>query len=75
MAWQPGDLVQPAGSASYPVGMAKLAKPRRSPPRNNRILSLLVKQIKRRPPSPNTILTESGDQLQAESGHFLRTEQ
>jgi hypothetical protein len=27
------------------------------------------------PPSPNTILTETGNQLQAENGNFLRTEQ
>lgn len=46
--------------------------------RNERILSLPRRKLKRgptTPPSPNTILAENGNQLQAESGHFLRTEQ
>jgi hypothetical protein len=41
-------------------------------------MSLLRKQLRRGPAvpaSPNTILTEAGNQLQAENGHFLRTEQ
>jgi hypothetical protein len=37
-------------------------------------LSLLRKQLRRTPPSPNTILAENGNQLQAENGNFLRTE-
>jgi hypothetical protein len=55
--------------------MPRLPAPRRGPIRNNRILSLLRKQLRRRPASPNTILAENGNQLQAENGHFLRTEQ
>jgi hypothetical protein len=58
--------------------MTRIPPPRRSPPRNNRILSLLRKQLRRGPAvpaSPNTILTEAGNQLQAENGNFLRTEQ
>lgn len=55
--------------------MTRIPPPRRSPPRNNRIISLLRKQLRKKPPSPNTILAESGDQLQAENGNFLRTEQ
>jgi hypothetical protein len=55
--------------------MTRIPPPRRSPPRNNRILSLLRKQLRRKPASPNTILTEAGNQLQAENGNFLRTEQ
>jgi hypothetical protein len=58
--------------------MTRIPPPRRSPPRNNRIISLLRKQLRRGPAvpaSPNTILTEAGNQLQAENGNFLRTEQ
>jgi hypothetical protein len=58
--------------------MTRIPPPRRSPPRNNRILSLLRKQLRRGPAvpaTPNTILTEAGNQLQAENGNFLRTEQ
>lgn len=58
--------------------MARIPPPRRGPVRNNRIFSLLVKQLRRGPkvpPSPNTILTETGNQLLAENGNFLRTEQ
>lgn len=57
--------------------MPRVPPPRRQPPRNLRILSLLRKQLRRTPPelSPNTILAENGNQLQAENGHFLRTEQ
>jgi hypothetical protein len=43
-----------------------------------RALNLPRKLLKRGPsvpPSPNTILAENGDQLKAESGSFLRTEQ
>lgn len=54
--------------------MTRIPPPRRQPPRNHRFLSLLKKQIKRTPASPNTILAENGHQLQAENGHFLRTE-
>ncbi len=54
--------------------MPRVPPPRRSPPRNLRILSLLRKQLRRAPASPNTILAENGHQLQAENGHFLRTE-
>jgi hypothetical protein len=43
--------------------------------RNLRILSLPRKKLRRTKPSPNTILAESGDQLRAESGAYLRTEQ
>lgn len=55
--------------------MTRIPPPRRGPPRNNRILSLLRKQLRRKPATPNTILAENGDQLKAESGSFLRTEQ
>ena len=46
-------------------------------PRNLRILSLLRKQLRRKKPdnSPNTILTEAGDQLRTEAGVYLRMEQ
>jgi hypothetical protein len=44
-------------------------------PRNLRILSLMRKRLRRRPASPATILTEAGDQLKAENGNYLRTEQ
>ena len=54
--------------------MPRVPPPRRQPPRNLRILSLLRKQLRRTPASPNTILSENGNQLQAENGHFLRTE-
>lgn len=54
--------------------MPRVLPPRRQPPRNHRFLSLLRKQLRRTPPSPNTILAENGNQLQAENGHFLRTE-
>jgi hypothetical protein len=54
--------------------MPRVPPPRRSPPRNLRILSLLRKQLRRAPASPNTVLAENGHQLQAENGHFLRTE-
>lgn len=60
---------------TYRDPMTRIQPPRRSPPRNNRILSLLRKQLRRKPPTPNTILAENGDQLQAENGNFLRTEQ
>jgi hypothetical protein len=66
------------GAPLYPDTMTRIPPPRRSPPRNNRILSLLRKQLRRgpaAPATPNTILTEAGNQLQAENGHFLRTEQ
>jgi hypothetical protein len=46
--------------------------------RNERILSLPRRKLKRAPSTPstpNTILAESGDQLRAESGAYLRTEQ
>jgi hypothetical protein len=43
--------------------------------RNERILSLPRKKLSRVPPTPNTILAESGDQLRTESGAYLRTEQ
>jgi len=54
--------------------MPRVPPPRRQPPRNLRILSLLRKQLRRAPASPDTILAENGYQLQAENGHFLRTE-
>jgi hypothetical protein len=54
--------------------MPRVPPPRRGPIRNLRILSLLRKQLRRTPPSPNTILVENGNQLQAENGNFLRTE-
>ena len=43
--------------------------------RDNRILSLLRKQLRRKPASPNSILAESGVQLLAETGAVIRTEQ
>ena len=43
--------------------------------RNLRILSLPRKKLKRRPATPNTILTESGQQLRTESNETIRTEQ
>jgi hypothetical protein len=54
--------------------MAK-AQPQRYRPQNVRILSLLRKQLRRAPATPNSILAESGSQLTAESGAVLRTEQ
>jgi len=44
-------------------------------PRNLRIISLLRRRLRRRPATPNTILTEAGDQLRTEAGAYLRTEQ
>jgi hypothetical protein len=55
--------------------MPRVPPPRRGPIRNLRILSLLRKQLKRTPASPNSILAENGNQLTAESGAILRTEQ
>lgn len=46
--------------------------------RRERIVNFPRKLLKRGPTgdqSPNTILAENGNQLQAESGSFLRTEQ
>jgi len=58
----------------YPTTMAK-APIQRFRPQNLRILSLLRKQAKRVKASPNSILAENGNQLTAESGAILRTEQ
>jgi hypothetical protein len=54
--------------------MPRVPPPRRGPPRNLRILSLLRKQLRKAPASPNTILAENGYQLQAENGNCIRTE-
>lgn len=61
--------------------MAKATKPRYLRPgsiRRERIINFPRKLLRRgptEPPSPNTILTEAGDQLLSEAGQFLRTEQ
>lgn len=56
--------------------MAKAGPQRAAGPiRNERILSLPRRKLRRTPPTPNTILAENGNQLRAESGAYLRTEQ
>lgn len=58
--------------------MAKATVPRYIRPgtiRQERLINFPAKKLKRVPPSPNTILTEAGDQLLAEDGKYLRTEQ
>ena len=61
--------------------MAKAIIPRYIRPgsiRQERLISFPAKKLRRQPAgdqSPNTILAESGDQLRAESGAYLRTEQ
>lgn len=60
--------------------MAKATVPRYIRPgslRQERLVNLPRKLLKKQPAgdqSPNTILAESGYQLQAENGQFLRTE-
>lgn len=43
--------------------------------RNARIISLRRAALRRKPATPNSILAENGNQLLAESGAHLRTEQ
>jgi hypothetical protein len=54
--------------------MPRVPPPRRGPIRNNRILSLLRRQL-RRPfdANPNTLLAENGKQLTTENGTYIQT--
>jgi hypothetical protein len=55
--------------------MTRLPPPRRGPPRNLRIVSLLVKQLKKGAAVITfRIKSEGNAAIRAENGNFLRTE-